>query len=260
MAIVLVCAGFAPFLAPHDPRALDIRSGQIAPFESSSHILGTDILGRDVLSRLIFGARTTVVISFPSLLLGAFVGTWLGLISGYKGGWVDAIIMRFVDAAQGFPTILLAMVILVFLGPGQVNIMLAIALTLWAMFARMVRGDVLAVKGQDFVTLARITGVSTSAILRRHVFPNVVNTLMVTSSLLVGQVILLEAALSFLGLGLAPGEPGWGIMVSEGRAVILDIWWISLFPGIAITGVVLAFNFFGDWLRDTLDPKLRRAQ
>jgi peptide/nickel transport system permease protein len=260
LMLILVCAAFAEFIAPHDPLGINVLNRHMAPGESSEHLLGTDSLGRDILSRLIYGARTTVIISFVSLLAGAVVGTVLGLISGYFGGWVDAVIMRCVDAALGFPTILLAMVIVVFLGTGSVNIILAVTLTFWARFARMARGDVLAVKVQDFVTLARITGVSTPIVLWRHIFPNIVNTLTVISSLLVGQIILLEAALSFLGLGLAPGDPAWGIMVAEGRDILLDVWWLSVFPGVAITIVVLAFNFFGDWLRDTLDPRLRQAQ
>ena len=260
LGLILVCAAFAELIAPHDPLAINVLNRHMAPGESASHLLGTDSLGRDILSRLIHGARTTVIISFVSLLAGAVVGTVLGLISGYFGGWVDAIIMRCVDAALGFPTVLLAMIIVVFLGTGTINIILAVALTFWARFARMARGDVLAVKTQDYVTLARITGVSTPVVIWRHIFPNVVNTLTVISSLLVGQIILLEAALSFLGLGLAPGAPAWGIMVAEGRDILIDVWWLSLFPGLAITIVVLAFNFFGDWLRDTLDPKMRQAQ
>jgi len=258
--LILVCAAFAEIIAPHDPLKINLLNRHMAPGESSAHLLGTDSLGRDILSRLIYGARTTVIISFVSLLAGAVVGTVLGLISGYWGGWVDAVIMRIVDAALGFPTVLLAMVIVVFLGTGTINIILAVALTFWARFARMARGDVLSVKVQDFVTLAQITGVSTPVVIWRHIFPNVVNTLTVISSLLVGQIILLEAALSFLGLGLAPGSPAWGIMVAEGRDILLEVWWLSLFPGLAITIVVLAFNFFGDWLRDTLDPRLRQAQ
>ena len=260
LLLILVCAAFAELIAPYDPLKINVLDRHIAPGESSSYLLGTDSLGRDILSRLIYGARTTVIISFVSLLAGAVVGTVLGLISGYFGGWIDAVIMRCVDAALGFPTILLAMVIVVFLGTGTINIILAVALTFWARFARMARGDVLAVKVQDFVTLAQITGVSTPIVLWRHIFPNIVNTLTVISSLLVGQIILLEAALSFLGLGLAPGSPAWGIMVAEGRDILLEVWWLSLFPGLAITIVVLAFNFFGDWLRDTLDPRLRQAQ
>ena len=257
---MMVCAAFAPWLAPHETDTLNILNKNISPGETTEHLLGTDTLGRDILSRMIFGARTTVLISLAALLTGGVVGTVLGLVSGYIGGWTDTIIMRITDAALGFPTILVALVIAVIVGKGTDVIILAVALTVWARFARMIRGDVLAVKVLDFVTVAKISGVSTPVLIWRHIFPNVVNTLMVITSLLVGQVILLEAALSFLGLGLAPGAPSWGIMVSEGKDVILDVWWLSLFPGVAITIVVLAFNFFGDWLRDTLDPKLSRAR
>ena len=259
LLILLVCAAFAHWLAPHDPTSLNVINSKLAPFQSSDHPLGTDVLGRDMLSRLIYGARTTVQISVTALALGAVIGTVIGLVSGYWGGWADAVLMRVTDAALGFPTILLALVVVVIMNPGPPAIILAVLLTVWARFARMIRGDVLTVKGYDFVTLARITGVKAPVILWRHIFPNVANTLMVITSLMVGQIILLEAALSFLGLGLSPGAPAWGIMVAEGQEVILDVWWLSLFPGVAITVVVLAFNFFGDWLRDYLDPKLRRA-
>ena len=259
-AVLLVCAVFAPLLAPHDTDALDILGSKIPPGQTSEHLLGTDTLGRDLLSRLIYGARTTVLISLVALGTGGVVGTLLGLVSGYAGGWTDTLIMRLTDAALGFPTILVALVIVVILGTGIGVIILAVALTVWARFARMIRGDVLAVKTQDFVTLARIDGVNPSVLILRHIFPNVINTLMVITSLLVGQVILLEAALSYLGLGLPPGANSWGIMVAEGKEVIVDVWWLSLFPGLAITIVVLAFNFIGDWLRDTLDPKLRQSR
>ena len=232
---------------------------RIAPFETVEHPLGTDVMGRDMASRMVYGARTTVFISLVALATGAFVGSILGMVAGYKGGWSDILIMRVSDAALGFPTVLVAMIIVTLLGAGMGNIVLAVVITVWARFARMIRGDVLAIKEYDFVTSAKIAGVSTPMIIARHIFPNTVNTLMVITSLQVGQVILLEASLSFLGLGLPPGAPAWGIMVSEGRTVILEVWWLALFPGLAITIVVLAFNFFGDWLRDTLDPKLRRA-
>jgi peptide/nickel transport system permease protein len=215
-------------------------------------------MGRDILSRLIYGARSAIFMASVALGSGAVAGTILGLISGYRGGWVDALIMRVVDATMGFPTILVAVIVVVLLGTGITNIILAVALTVWANFARMIRGEVLGIKEMDFVTAAKISGVSWPVIIWRHIFPNTINILMILISLRVGQVILLEASLSFLGLGLAPGAPGWGIMVSEGKGVILDLWWLSLIPGLAITGVVLAFNFFGDWLRDALDPKLRR--
>ena len=259
-AVLLFCAAFAPLLAPHDTDTLDILGSKTSPGQTAEHLLGTDTLGRDVLSRLIYGARTTVLISLVALGTGGVVGTLLGLVSGYAGGWTDTIIMRFADAALGFPTILVALVIVVILGTGIGVIILAVALTVWARFARMIRGDVLAVRTQDFVTLARIDGVSPPILILKHIFPNVINTLMVITSLLVGQVILLEAALSYLGLGLPPGASSWGIMVAEGKEVIIDVWWLSLFPGLAITIVVLAFNFIGDWLRDTMDPKLRQSR
>lgn len=259
MVVMLICAAFAPILAIGDPELIDMKVRRIAPFETWSNPLGTDILGRDMLSRLVYGARTSVFISLVALATGAVIGTVLGLVAGYRGGWTDVLIMRVSDAALGFPTILVAMIIVTLLGAGMANIVLAVAITVWARFARMVRGDVLGIRELDFVTFAKIAGVSTPMIIARHIFPNTVNTLMVITSLQVGQVILLEASLSFLGLGLPPGAPAWGIMVSEGRLVLLDVWWLSLFPGLAITIVVLAFNFFGDWMRDTLDPKLRRA-
>lgn len=260
LTVLVICAVFAPLLAPHDPADISILDKKIAPGETLKFPLGTDFLGRDILSRLIFGARTSVLISLSALGTGALVGTVLGIVAGYKGGRIDAFISRFADAALGFPSILVAMLIVAFLGVGIGNIILAVAVTVWARFTRMIRGDVLSVKQLDFITLARVTGVSGLTIMRRHIFPNVVNTLMVLTSLQVGQVILLEASLSFLGLGLPPGAPAWGIMVSEGRELILDMWWLSLFPGLAITAVVLAFNFFGDWLRDYLDPKLRQSR
>ena len=259
MVVLLVCAVFAPLLAPHDPSVISMVNAELAPGDDLAYPLGTGILGRDMLSRLIYGARTAVFISLVALGTGALVGTALGLVAGFRAGWPDVLIMRASDAALGFPTILVAIIIVTILGAGIENIILAVALTVWARFARMIRGDVLAIKELDFVTFAKIAGLSTSMIIWRHIFPNTINTLMVITSLSVGQVILLEASLSFLGLGLPPGHPAWGIMVSEGRSVILDAWWLALFPGLAITVVVLAFNFFGDWLRDTLDPKLRRA-
>jgi peptide/nickel transport system permease protein len=258
VTVLLVCAIFSPLLAPHDPTLISMLDAKLAPGENLSYPLGTDIMGRDMLSRLVYGARTSVFISLVALGTGALVGTVLGLIAGFRAGWFDALTMRVADAALGFPTILVAMVIVVLLGAGIENIILAVVLTVWARFARMIRADVLSIKEMDFVTAAKIAGVSMPVIIARHIFPNTISTLMVITSLQVGQVILLEASLSFLGLGLPVGEPAWGIMVSEGKAVILDVWWLSLLPGLAITVVVLAFNFFGDWMRDALDPKLRR--
>lgn len=259
LVVLIVCSVAAPLLTPYDPGRTSILESRTPPGESLRHPLGTDVLGRDVLARLIYGARTAMFISLVALGTGAFVGTALGLLAGYRGGWLDVLIMRAADAALGFPTILVALIIVTLLGAGIQSIILAVVLTVWARFARMIRGDTLSIKELDFVVFAKIAGLSTPMIILRHIFPNTVNTLMVITSLLVGQVILLEASLSFLGLGLPPGSPAWGIMIAEGKDEILNVWWLSLFPGISITVVVLAFNFFGDWLRDTLDPKLRRA-
>ena len=263
LLVLLVCALFAPWLAPYDPQEPDVLKGvmRIAPFESSENPLGVDLLGRDILSRLIYGARISAFISLISLGFGALVGTALGVASGYLGGKIDAILMRVCDGVMGFPTILLALIIVAIQGgAGIQNVVIAIMATVWARFARQVRGEVLSIKERDFVTLAVVAGVPSHVIMWRHIFPNVVNTVLVIISLLVGQTILLEASLSFLGVGVPPGEPAWGIMVSEGRNNLLDLWWLSLMPGLAITVVVMALNLFGDWLRDTLDPRLRRTR
>lgn len=263
LTLLLICALFAPWLAPYDPQEPDVLKGvqRVAPFTTSENPLGVDLLGRDILSRLVHGARISAFISLISLGFGALVGTALGVASGYLGGKADALLMRVCDGVMGFPTILLALIIVAIQGgAGIQNVVIAIMATVWARFARQVRGEVLSIKERDFVTLAVVAGVPSHLIMWRHIFPNVVNTVLVIISLLVGQTILLEASLSFLGVGVPPGEPAWGIMVSEGRNNLLDLWWLSLMPGLAITIVVMALNLFGDWLRDTLDPRLRRTR
>lgn len=261
LALIVFLAVFANLIAPHDPKELDILGRMIPPFTDSSHPLGTDNLGQDVLSRLIFGSRTIMKVALPSMIVAVLVGTTVGLVAGYAGRWVDSLLMRITDAVMGFPSILVALLIVSLVGTGLVPVLVAVTATTWARFARMIRGEVLTTRDKDFVTLARVSGVSPTMIVWRHLFPNVVNTLMVITSLTVGQLILLVASLSFLGLGLKPGEPAWGVMVAEGRAFITgNGWWLSLFPGLIITFVVTAFNLFGDWLRDYLDPKLRRAR
>lgn len=260
---ILILAAGADLIAPHDPTpstAKTIMYRLIPPFEDWSRPLGTDNLGRDVLSRLIHGTRTILIVSVPSLFLAVTVGTAVGLVAGYARGWTDTILMRITDAVMGFPSILVALLIVSLLGTGLVNVLIAVTVTTWSRFARMIRGEVLATRDLDFVVLARISGVSPITIMWRHLLPNVLNTLMVITSVSIGQVILLISALSFLGLGMKPGEPSWGMMVAEGRRVLVQGWWLSLFSGIAITVLVMAFNFFGDWLRDFLDPRMRRAR
>ena len=258
--LVLILGIFSELIAPFDPEASNLKARVIPPFTNGQYILGTDILGKDIFSRLVFGARTLLQVTVPAMAIAVLVGTAIGLVAGYSGRWLDAILMRITDAALGFPSILVAMLIVTLIGTGVWGVVFAVTATTWARFARMIRGEVLGTKERDFVLLAKILGVSPTTIMLRHLFPNVINTLMVMISLTIGQVILLEASLSFLGLGMKPGEPAWGIMVAEGRAQLLTVWWLALLPGIMITIVVMACNFFGDWLRDYLDPKLRRSR
>ncbi len=262
IAVMLFMAVFAPLISPHSPIDQSLPEKLIPPVweegGTAKYILGTDIFGRDVLSRLFYGARVSMIVTALALLVGGGVGLAIGIVSGYVGGRLDSLLMRIVDAALAFPTILFALLLAVTMGQGLQTIVIAISLLLWARFARVVRGEVLAVKGRDFVALAKVHGCSPTRIMVTHILPNVLNTFMVLLTLHVGVVIVAEASLSFLGAGVPPPTPSWGLMVAEGRGKISSAWWLSLIPGIAITLVVLAFNLFGDWLRDRLDPKLRQ--
>jgi peptide/nickel transport system permease protein len=256
LVLVLLCAVFASFVAPHDPRAIALGDARQPPL-SPGHFLGTDLLGRDMLSRLIYGARDALVVSVLAISAAVGVGSVLGLVAGFVGGIVDRIIMRITDAVLAFPAILIAMLIVVILGQGFQNVLLAVVFTTWPRFARMLRGEVLKLRELEFVVFARVAGTPTHRILLRHIFPNVAPVLLVVATLMTAEVILLAASLSFLGLGYAPGDPAWGLMVSEGRAVLRQTWWLALFPGLAITVVVIAVNFVGDWLSERWDPQRR---
>ena len=263
IAILVLVALLAPVLAPHSPTDQSLPNKLKPPAwqegGSATYWLGTDILGRDVLSRLLYGARVSLTVALAALLAGGGVGLALGIIAGYTGGRVDSVIMRVVDATLTFPTILIALLLTVSLGQGLRTIIIAITLIIWARFARVVRGEVLTVKARDFVALARVHGCSHLRIMAVHIVPNVMNTFMVLLTLHIGFVIIVEASLSFLGAGIAPPTPSWGQMVADGRGHIAGAWWLSVVPGVAIVLVVLAFNLFGDWLRDWLDPRLRQV-
>lgn len=262
LALVTICAIFASILAPEPPTFGTLSKAFIPPAWSEGgsmeHFMGTDSLGRDVLSRIIWGARISLQVSLMAIFIAGTIGTTLGLISGYFGRQIDAVIMRLVDVALALPTILMALVLVAVLKPGVGTVIIVIGSLTWANYARQVRGEVLTVKERDFVVLARSIGSSNFRIMSRHILPNVFNTVIVLGTLQVGGVILLEATLSFLGLGVPPPDPSWGQMVAEGRNYIVVAWWISVFPGLAIMFTVLSMNLTGDWLRDRLDPRLRQ--
>jgi peptide/nickel transport system permease protein len=259
---MLFMAIFAPLLAPYSPIDQTLRDKLLPPFwlegGSTKYILGTDAFGRDILSRLIYGARVSLIVAALALTVGGGVGLVIGILAGYMGGIVETILMRLVDAAFTFPAILFALLLAVTMGQGLGTLVIAISLLLWASFARIIRGEVLTLKQRDFVALARVRGCSELRIMLTHILPNVLNTFMVLVTLNIGVVIIAEAALSFLGAGIPPPTPTWGLMVSEGRGRIAEAWWVSLIPGLAITALVLSVNLFGDWLRDRLDPRLRQ--
>ncbi len=260
---LVIPAVFAEQVAPHDPFKGNILERLQPPAwvegGSWNHPLGTDKLGRDMLSRIIYGARISLTIAAISIVCGGLVGTTLGLLAGYFGGLWDHIIMRLVDIKISIPSILLALILAAALGPSYFTVIIVVALTLWTRYARLVRGEVLSLRSQDFVSRAKVSGASTSRIILRHLLPNVVNTIIVLATLEVGVVIILEASLSFLGAGIPPPNPAWGLMVADGRALVINAWWLSFFPGLAILLTVLSMNLLGDWLRDRLDPKLRNV-
>ena len=263
IAVLILVAVLAPLIAPHSPTEQSLPDKLLPPAweagGSTKHLLGTDVLGRDVLSRLVYGARVSLIVAAVAPLAGGGIGLAVGIVSGYVGGRTDSFLMRTVDATLTFPTILIALLLAVSLGPGLGTIAIAITVLIWARFARVVRGEVLAVKARDFVALARVHGCSHLRIMAVHIVPNVLNTFMVLLTLHIGFVIIVEASLSFLGAGIPPPTPSWGQMVSDGRSHIASAWWLSVVPGAAIMLVVLAFNLFGDWLRDWLDPRLRQV-
>jgi len=262
ITVFVAMAVFAPLLAPHSPIDQTLRDKLLPPAwmagGSDTYLLGTDAFGRDVLSRLIYGARVSLIVALLALTAGGGIGLIVGIVAGYLGGTVDGVLMRVVDAAFTFPAILFALLFAVTMGQGLGTLVLAISLLVWASFARVIRGEVLTLRQRDFVALAKVRGCSALRIMLTHILPNVLNTFMVLVTLNIGVVIIAEASLSFLGAGIPPPTPTWGMMISEGRGRLADAWWVALIPGIAITLLVLSVNLFGDWLRDRLDPRLRQ--
>ena len=264
LGVFVVTGIAAPLIAPHDPERGDIRARNVPPAwledGSTEYLLGTDHLGRDMLSRVIFGARISLVVVVVTLGVGMVIGVGAGLVGGWYGRWLDELIMRIVDIKLAIPTILLALVLVLALGQSFLVIVAILAIAIWPRFARNTRGEVLQLKTMDYVALAQVAGASTPRILFIHIFPGVINTLIILATLEVGLVILLESTLSFLGAGIPPPTPAWGSMVADGRDRLAVAWWISTMPGVAIMLVVLSMNLFGDWLRDKLDPRLRQLE
>jgi len=254
VTVWLLIAVFAPLVAPHDPLGVIAGSRQRP---GPGHILGTDLLGRDVLSRVVFGSRISLVIGTISVGIGLGAGMLLGLPSGYYGGRLDAVVMRLIDSMLAFPGLLLALVVIAALGPGLANVMLAVGTSSVPLYARLVRGTCLAVRGLDYVQAARTVGSSDLRVMLRHILPNLSGPLIVLSTLQVGSAILVGAALSYLGMGAQPPTPEWGLMTAEGRSYLASAWWISTFAGLAIFSAVVGMNLVGDGLRAALDPRAR---
>jgi peptide/nickel transport system permease protein len=261
MVAVGFVAIFAPLLAPHDPYEVSIGDRLEPPLfereDGGLFVLGTDAVGRDVLSRIIIGSRYSLLIAVSAVAIAFGLGSVVGLVSGFAGGRVDAVIMRIVDIWLAFPQILLALSVTAVLGPSIINLIIALGLSRWMSYARLIRGNVLSLREREFMWAARSIGVSPVRTMIRHIFPNVVDTIVILAALHLGQMIVLEAALSFLGLGIQPPTPSWGGMIGEGRQYLHNAWWVATFPGLAIAVTVLLAGSFGDALRDALDPRYR---
>lgn len=261
VVLFILAACMAPWISPHDPNEQNFLEAMSAPIGfgqwSWSLPLGSDNLGRDLLSRIMHGARVSLWIAIFVIVIAGAIGTFLGLMAGYFGGFVDALIMRLVDAFLAVPFILMAMGLVAAVGASISNLILVMALTNWARYARLVRSESLSVKTKDFVLLAQVAGVPGYKIAFRHVLPNVANSVGVLATLDLGRVIILESSLSFLGLGIQPPYVSWGLMLADGRSYMDVAWWITVIPGATILITVLSLNVFGDWLRDRLDPEFR---
>ena len=262
LVLVVLVAIFAPLIAPHNPEVGRLPNKLIPPMwqegGTGEFPLGTDTLGRDIFTRILYGARVSLMVAVLATGLAGVLGTIVGLFAGFYRGWVETILMRITDITLALPLMLMAIVLVALLGASLTNVLVVIVILLWPYYARQIRGEALAVSEEDFVDLARVAGVSNLRILWRHILPNVMPTILVLVTLQVALIILLEASLSFLGVGIPPPTPAWGLMVANGREILVRAWWVSIIPGVAIFAVVLAANLFGDWVRDRFDPKLRQ--
>ncbi|MDA9020184.1 ABC transporter permease [Flavimaricola sp.] len=254
LAFLILCAVFAPVLATHDPFAQDLGQRLLAPGENG-HLFGTDSLGRDIYSRLLYGARISIYIVLLVVMVAPLVGLIVGTMSGYAGGWIDVLLMRITDIFLAFPRLILALAFVAALGAGIENAVLAISLTAWPPYARIARAETLTIRNSDYIHAIKLQGAGPFRIVTKHIWPLCISSLVIRVTLDMAGIILTAAGLGFLGLGAQPPSPEWGAMISEGRKYILDYWWVATIPGIAIFAISLAFNLLGDGLRDVLDPK-----
>ena len=263
VTLVVFMALFAGVVAPYDPNAINITERLAKPFSEVNgqfHLFGTDALGRDIFSRIVYGSRVSLLIGVCAVLVGGCFGTLMGILSGYKGGFWDNLIMRVADVQLAIPFLILALAVIAVLGNGLVKVILVIGITSWMNYARTIRSEVMSLKHQDYILMAKAMGVPEWKILLRHVLPNVSSTAIVLCALQVARVILFEASLSFLGLGVPPDITTWGAMISDGRNYINNAWWIATIPGLAIFFTVIAINLVGNRIRDLLDPRLSAAE
>jgi peptide/nickel transport system permease protein len=255
---MFLVAVLADVISPADPRAGVLDARLIQPFVRLDHVLGTDPIGRDVLARLIYGARVSLTVGFVSVAIAFVVGGLIGLLAGYRGGWVDTVLMRLADVQLSFPSFLLAISLMAILGAGLMNVVIALSVHGWVRYARVMRSGVLPLREVDYVSAARVAGCGTWRLLLRHLLPNSVTPALVFATLSLGANIISESSLSFLGLGVDPQTPSWGSMLAEGRGYLASAWWVAALPGLAISVTVLSINLVGDWARDQLDPRLKR--
>jgi peptide/nickel transport system permease protein len=263
LVAIAFTAVFADVLAPYDPEIGSLSARFRPPFwqerGSMEFLLGTDHVGRDVLSRLIYGARVSMIVGLAAVIVAGVIGTGLGILSGYLGGWVDQVIMRITDTWLALPALTFAIFLAAVVGPSEMNIVIILGAVYWTRYARVIRGEVLSLKEREFVRLAIVAGCSKRTIMMRHILPNVLNSAIVLATLMLGVVIITEAGLSFLGVGVPPPKPAWGLMLSDGKkGLMVGYWWLTVLPGVCIMLMVLSANLLGDWLRVKLDPQLRQ--
>src|SRR5262245_14580444 len=263
LVVLVFTAVFAEFIAPHNPEVGSLSQRFKPPAwvagGSSTHLLGTDHIGRDVLSRLIFGARVSMIVGFTAVIFAGVIGTALGILSGYFGGWVDQVLMRITDTWLALPALTFAIFLAAIVGPSEWNIVIILGAVYWTRYARVIRSEVLSIKERDFVRLAIVAGCSKRTIMKKHILPNVINSAIVLGTLMLGVVIVTEASLSFLGVGVPPPKPAWGLMLADGKkGLMAGYWWLTVLPGCCIMFMVLSANLLGDWLRVKFDPQLRQ--